>query len=160
MATPSSSGTTPSPQLRHMQPHTPTAASSTAPNANSPDDKEERDRAVQKFLARAELAKVCADYLWIKDGVGGPKGAVHVASSSVQENFGRVTLYAALLNILPSLLITVSFYLIFHSFTDVFGWDIQYPLENILTAFFTADRVYCRLTLSPSQLALSRALSG
>lgn len=58
MATPSSSGTTPSPQLRHLQPHTPAAAAAPAPSAPAPDDKEERDKAVQKFLARAELGKL------------------------------------------------------------------------------------------------------
>ncbi|KAL6301393.1 hypothetical protein BKA93DRAFT_828351 [Sparassis latifolia] len=59
MATPSSSTTTPSPQLRYLQ--TSAAAPPVAANINTTvtaNDKEERDRAVEKFLARAEIAKL------------------------------------------------------------------------------------------------------
>ncbi|KAH9928399.1 uncharacterized protein B0H18DRAFT_1001132 [Fomitopsis serialis] len=62
MATPSSSATTPSPQLAYMQPHTPVAPATPATNGVSAADKEERERAVQKFLARAEIGKVCARF--------------------------------------------------------------------------------------------------
>ena len=62
MATPSSSTTTPSPQLAFMQPHAPVTPATSATNSVSATDKEERDRAVQKFLARAEIGKVCARF--------------------------------------------------------------------------------------------------
>ncbi|EMD33875.1 hypothetical protein CERSUDRAFT_117401 [Gelatoporia subvermispora B] len=57
MATPSSSATTPSPQLRHTTVAPPAGI---APNgvATSSSDREERERAIQKFLARAEIAKL------------------------------------------------------------------------------------------------------
>ncbi|KZT01520.1 uncharacterized protein LAESUDRAFT_717416 [Laetiporus sulphureus 93-53] len=62
MATPSSSTTTPSPQPIYLQSHTPGAAPPTASTAASNGavvaDKEERDKAVQKFLARAEIGKL------------------------------------------------------------------------------------------------------
>ena len=57
MTTPSSSTTTPSPQLRYMQ----SGASPPQPatsNGVEPNDREERELAVQKFLARAELSQV------------------------------------------------------------------------------------------------------
>ncbi|OCH84329.1 hypothetical protein OBBRIDRAFT_415780 [Obba rivulosa] len=57
MATSSSSATTPSPQLRHTAVAPPTAI---PPNgvATSVSDREDRERAIQKFLARAEIAKL------------------------------------------------------------------------------------------------------
>ncbi|OBZ66206.1 hypothetical protein A0H81_13742 [Grifola frondosa] len=58
MATPSSSTTTPSPQLRYVQPATP-QVTPLAPNVVNLTEREERERAVQKFLARAEIGKVC-----------------------------------------------------------------------------------------------------
>ncbi|PCH42114.1 hypothetical protein WOLCODRAFT_137707 [Wolfiporia cocos MD-104 SS10] len=58
MATPSSSTTTPSPQLRYIQPNTPTAPSTPAQNENEADEKEDKDKAVQRFLARAEVGKL------------------------------------------------------------------------------------------------------
>lgn len=57
MATPSSSTTTPSPQLRYMQSGASTSQPVTS-NGMESNDKEERELAVQKFLARAELSKV------------------------------------------------------------------------------------------------------
>lgn len=60
MATPSSSATTPSPQLHYLQASTvasPQMIASTADNAASD---EERQRAIQKFMARAEISKVCS----------------------------------------------------------------------------------------------------
>lgn len=59
MATPSSSTTTPSPQPRYLQPNTVVNTSTLASNGIKLEDKEERERAVQKFIARAEMAKVC-----------------------------------------------------------------------------------------------------
>lgn len=58
MATPSSSATTPSPQLRFSQPSPTVPLATTTLNGVGPNDKEERERAVQKFLARAEIGKV------------------------------------------------------------------------------------------------------
>lgn len=63
MATPSSSTTTPSPQLRYIQPNTVVSPTSLASNGIKVEDKEERERAVQKFIARAEMAKVCLPFL-------------------------------------------------------------------------------------------------
>ncbi|CCM01909.1 uncharacterized protein FIBRA_03980 [Fibroporia radiculosa] len=58
MATPSSVATTPSPQLAYAQPQTPVTDPPVTPNDSPATDEEERHRAVQKFLARAEIGKL------------------------------------------------------------------------------------------------------
>lgn len=58
MATPSSSTTTPSPQLRYLQAGAVAPSAAIATSSEPPDVATERERAVQKFLARAELSKV------------------------------------------------------------------------------------------------------
>ncbi|KAH9949951.1 hypothetical protein B0H21DRAFT_44210 [Amylocystis lapponica] len=58
MATPSSSSTTPSPQLRYSQPGASGSSATTVSNGMTPSDRDERERAVQKFLARAEISKL------------------------------------------------------------------------------------------------------
>ncbi|KAJ3484479.1 hypothetical protein NLI96_g5626 [Meripilus lineatus] len=63
MATPSSSTTTPSPQPRYLQANAVAPSATIAPPSDSPDSPSERERAVQKFLARAELSKSSPDTL-------------------------------------------------------------------------------------------------
>ncbi|CAL1717177.1 unnamed protein product [Somion occarium] len=58
MTTPSSSTTTPSPQLRYMQSGAAIPPQTVATNGIETSDREDRERAVQKFLARAELSKL------------------------------------------------------------------------------------------------------
>ncbi|KAK7682648.1 hypothetical protein QCA50_014448 [Cerrena zonata] len=58
MTTPSSSTTTPSPQLRYMQSGAVSPPQPVPSNGVESNDREERELAVQKFLARAELSKL------------------------------------------------------------------------------------------------------
>ncbi|KAI0071964.1 hypothetical protein K474DRAFT_1679025 [Panus rudis PR-1116 ss-1] len=57
MTTPSSSTTTPSPQMRYMQANPVVLPQSPLSTSADQNDREERERVAQKFLARAELSK-------------------------------------------------------------------------------------------------------
>lgn len=59
MATPSSSGTTPSPRPQFLQAHPAAPSPSIAATDAEQTGAEERQRAIQKFFANAEIAQVC-----------------------------------------------------------------------------------------------------
>lgn len=67
MATPSSSTTSPSPPIAYLasQPLHPSASASTDPS-----ERENRKKAVQKFLARAEISMVCVSSLSTRQADG------------------------------------------------------------------------------------------
>ena len=57
MATPSSSGTSPSPPIAYLQPMS-ASQQSAPPNVSDSLERDQRKKAVDKFLARAEIAMV------------------------------------------------------------------------------------------------------